>query len=158
MFLYFFQVGAPFCIEKAKYWPLSAHFFHKYTHFCCPFYRLKKSGGVPELTIYRVCWGGAEHTFVSKYVKFEDDYKRKKKYGWSSSRMTMAMTLIKTILPFWANGRRVVGFSWSSICWGNTSVVRRLDVGSGDQAVSTNSHGTSTACQIPSKPNYILRN
>ena len=41
-----------------------------------PLYRLKKVGGVQELTIYQVCWGGAEHTFVSKYVKFEDDYKR----------------------------------------------------------------------------------
>ena len=37
--------------------------------------------GVPELTIYQVSWGGAEHTFVSKYVKFEDDYKRLKKYS-----------------------------------------------------------------------------
>ena len=66
------MLNVKFCKANAKFCPI----FHKYTHFWCPVYRLKKGGGVHELTIYQVCWGGAEHTFVSKYVKFEDDYKR----------------------------------------------------------------------------------
>ena len=78
--VFFFQAGAPFRIENAKFWHILAHLSQMYA-VLVPLYRLKKVGGVQELTIYQVCWGGAEHTFVSKYVKFEDNYNIIYKYG-----------------------------------------------------------------------------